>query len=93
MSQSNPLFALALAAEQREGLLAPLLRAYLIRERIDARELAARLGCSLDVLARLWLCEQPKPEQFTADVHGIAAFLGIQPEPLAHIISQAMRPR
>ncbi len=93
MSQSDPLFALAVAAEQREGLLAPLLRAYLIREQIDARELAARLGCSLDVLARLWLCQQPRPEHVAADVHKIAAFLGIEPEPLAQIIAEAMRSR
>jgi hypothetical protein len=91
--QSDPLFSLAIQAEQRSFLLAPRLRAYLTGEQIDARELAARLGCPLDVLARLWLCEPPRPEHFAADVHQIAAFLGIDPEPLARILAEAMRLR
>jgi hypothetical protein len=91
--QSDPLFSLAIQAEQRSFLLAPRLRAYLTREQIDARELAARLGCSLDVLPRLWLCELPRAEQFAEDVERIAAFLGIEPEPLAQIIAEAMRSR
>ena len=36
----SPLFSLALQAEQRTGLLAPLLRAYLTREHLDAQELS-----------------------------------------------------
>lgn len=92
MSLSDPQFALAVAAEQRDGLLAPLLRAYLTREHINARELATRLGCPLDVLPRLWLCEPPKAEHFAADIQKIAALLGIQAEPLAQIIVDAMQP-
>jgi hypothetical protein len=51
------------------------------------------LGCPLDVLPRLWLCEQPRTEQFSADVHRIAALLGIQLEPLAQIITEAVHSR
>ena len=87
----SPLFSLALQAEQRDGLLAPLLRAYLTREHLTAQELATRLGCPLSVLPRLWLCEQPRAAQFEADVERIAASLGLGVEPLARLIADTMR--
>lgn len=88
---TEPPFALALLAEHHPGLLAPLLRAYLAREHLTAQELATRLGCSLSTLPRLWLCKQPEAGQVAADVTRIAAYLGIEREPLAQVIADALR--
>lgn len=87
----SPLLSLANQAEQHAGLLAPILRAYLIHECLTEENLALRLGCPRSALPRLWLCEQPKAERFQADIERIAVFVGVNAEVLAGIIEDAMR--
>lgn len=88
----DPQFSLALQAEQHDGLLAPLLRAYLKREGLTAQDLAIRLDCSLDALARLWLCERPRSDRFVADVQRIATYVGVNVEALAGVLEDAAPP-
>jgi len=87
---SDPLFSLALQAEQHAGLLAPLLRAFLKREGLTAADLATRLECPLSALPRLWLCQQPGAGQFTEDIERIAAYVGVNADQLARLIADAM---
>jgi hypothetical protein len=84
----HPLFALALQAEQQSNLLAPVLRAYMTREHLDAQHLAHRLGCPIEVLPRLWVCDKPRVEQYEGDIQRIAAACGVNAEVLAHMISE-----
>jgi hypothetical protein len=84
----HPLFSLARQAEQRSDLLAPVLRMYMNRQHIDARQLAALLHCSVDVLPRLWLCNKPRVEQYEADIGRIADACGVNAEVWAQIIHQ-----
>jgi hypothetical protein len=84
----HPRFSLALQAEQCSGLLAPVLRAYMNRQHIDAVQLAALLHCSVHDLPRLWLCCEPRADQFEADIQQIAAFAGVDAQALAQIIQQ-----
>jgi hypothetical protein len=85
---NDPLFSLALEAEQRSGLLAPVLRAYLNRQHLDALRLAQLLHCSVEVLPRLWLCNKPRADHFEADIQRIANACGVNAEVLAQIIHQ-----
>jgi hypothetical protein len=84
----HPLFALALQAEQQSNLLAPVLRAYMTREHLDAQQLAHRLSCPIEVLPRLWLCGKPRAGQDEADIGRIAAACGVDAEALAHRITR-----
>jgi transcriptional regulator with XRE-family HTH domain len=89
---TDPQFSLALQAEQHDGLLAPMLRAYLKRKGLTAQDLAIQLDCSLDALARLWLCEQPKADQFAADVQRIAFYIGVNAKTLARLLEDIAPP-
>jgi hypothetical protein len=84
----HPRFSLALQAQQRSGLLAPVLRAHMNCLHIDAVQLAALLHCSVHDLPRLWLCQMPDANQFEADIQRIAASTGVDAEALAQIIQQ-----
>jgi hypothetical protein len=85
----HPFYALALQAEQQSNLLAPVLRAYLTCEHLDAQQLAHRLGCPIEVLPRLWLCDKPRADHFEADIQRIADTCSVDAEELAQIIRQA----
>jgi len=91
MSEQTDLSRLAQYAEQRSGLLAPWLAAYLEREHITLTDLAARLECPPDGLSRLWLCEQPRTDQFAADVQRIAAYTGVNAHMLARLLTAKER--
>ncbi len=59
--------------------------------RLSREELATRLRCSVDRLARLWMCKAP-PEtgaSFRQDVERIAAFAGCDAVALAQAIREA----
>ena len=87
MSEQTDLSRLVQHAEQRSGLLAPLLAAYLEREHITLADLAAQLECPPDALSRLWLCEQPRTDQFAADVQRIATYAGASAEMLERVLT------
>jgi hypothetical protein len=85
---NSPLKSLALQVEQHSILLAPVLRAYMNRQHLDALQLAQLLHCSVEVLPRLWLCDKPRADYFEADIQRIAAACGVNAEVLAHMLSE-----
>lgn len=67
---------LALLARARPNLLAGSLARYQEQERLDDSQLAERLGCEVEALARLALCERPRPApHFARDAERIAGYI------------------
>jgi transcriptional regulator with XRE-family HTH domain len=67
---------LALLARARPNLLASGIARYQEQEGLDDRQLAARLGCEVEALARLALCERPRPAPYFArDAERIAHYI------------------
>lgn len=59
---------------------------YQKHERKSREELAAELGCSLDVLDWLSLCRRPDEERFAEQVGLIAERFGVEPSRLAMVL-------
>lgn len=87
---SPSLHRLVLLAQGRSDLLAWPLMLYQDQEGLDDRQLAARLGCAVDALHRLSLCERPRPApHFLTDVERIAHYLQADTMRLAMVIRAA----
>lgn len=71
--------------------LGHLLSRFADSRRLSRGALAARLRCSVDRLARLWLCRAPQETgaSFRQDVDRIAAFAGCDAVALAQAIREA----
>jgi len=81
---------LALQAKERPKLLAGPLHLYKEQEGLDDRQLAAMLRCEIEALARLALCERPRPApHFREDVERIAAYIHADMLQLAMLIRAA----
>lgn len=74
-------------AKERPNLLAGPLDLYKEQEGLDDEQLAAQLGCELGAIARLALCERPRPHpHFREDVERIAAYIQVDTLQLATLI-------
>src|SRR5690348_709477 len=72
------------------ALLAGPLTLYQDQERLTDKQLAARLGCSVEALHRLALCERPRPApDFREDVAHIAEYIQADAMQLAMLIRAA----
>ncbi len=78
-------------AAEHQFFVASVLLPWARAEGLDDAALAARLGCSVEVLPRLLLCRRPDPEPaaFQADVTRIAEGLGIPLVPLVETLRLA----
>lgn len=74
-------------AKERSNLLAGLLTLYKEQERLDDEQLAERLGCEIEAIARLALCERPRSgPHFREDVQRIATYIHADMLQLAMLI-------
>jgi len=91
MSNYRPsLDRLAQLAQARPNLLAGPLKLYKEQEGLDDEQLAARLGCDVEALARLALCARPRPApHFREDVGRIARYIQADTVQLAMLIRAA----
>jgi hypothetical protein len=87
---TSSLAHLVALAERRQGLLASLFAIYKQQKGRDNQQLAETLGCDLETLLRLALCERPRPApHFRQDVEQIAQHLHMNPLQLAKFIRTA----
>src|SRR5579859_6599133 len=91
MSNYSPSLArLVLLAQGRPDLLAWPLGLYQDQEGLNDQQLAARLGCSIEALSRLALCERPRSApHFREDVERIAHYIQADMVQLAMVIRAA----
>src|SRR5437879_4078179 len=91
MNNENPsLERLALLAQGRPNLLAVSLSLYKEQEGLDDQQLATLLGCAIEALPRLALCERPRPApHFREDVERIADYIHADIMQLAMVIRAA----
>lgn len=91
MNEYKPsLNRLALLAQGYSDLLAGPLALYKEQEGLDDQQLAALLGCELEALPRLALCERPRPAPyFRQDVERIARYIHADMMQLAMLIRAA----
>ncbi|HZU68088.1 MAG TPA: hypothetical protein VFA09_12495 [Ktedonobacteraceae bacterium] len=91
MNSKHPsLERLALLAQGRPNLLAGPLALYSEQEGLDDQQLAAKLGCDIEALPKLALCERPRPApHFRQDVERIASYIGADAIQLALLIRAA----
>jgi hypothetical protein len=81
---------LAQLAQERPNLLAGPLQLYKEQEGLDDQQLATVLGCELEAIPRLALCERPRPApHFREDVEHIAAYIHADMLQLAMVIRAA----
>jgi hypothetical protein len=72
----SSLHRFAQLAQNCPALLAGPLTLYQDQERLTDRQLAARLGCTVEALHRLALCERPRSDpNFREDVARIAEYI------------------
>lgn len=84
------LHRLAMLAKERPNLLAGPLERYKEQEGLDDEQLAAILGCEIEAIARLALCERPRTvPQFREDVERIAIYIHADMLQLAMLIRAA----
>lgn len=81
---------LAQLAQERPTLLAGPLQLYKEQEGLEDQQLAAMLGCELEAIPRLALCERPRPApHFREDVERIASYIHADMLQLAMLIRAA----
>ena len=81
---------LASLARERPNLLAGPLALYKEQEGLDDQQLAALLGCEVEALSRLALCERPREApHFREDVERIARYIHADIMQLAMLIRAA----
>lgn len=85
--------ALARLAQQLSAdptFMSSLLHKFQVQERLDTDSLAKHLRLSPESLTRLALCKRPQSDQpeFTAQVHQIADYAGLNSATLARLIRQ-----
>jgi hypothetical protein len=84
---SPSLDRLALLAQGHPHLLARPLALYKQQEGLDDQQLAAMLGCEVEALSRLALCERPRQApHFREDVERIARYIHADMMQLAMLI-------
>ena len=77
-------------AQERPNLLADPLHLYKEQEGLDDQQIAAMLGCKLEAIPRLALCERPRPApHFREDVERIAVYIHADILQLAMLIRAA----
>ena len=88
---SPSLNRLAQLARGRPNLLAGPLALYKEQEGLDDQQLAIRLGCDVEALPKLGLCERPRQEaaHFREDVERIARYIHADVIQLAMLIRAA----
>ena len=91
MNSKRPsLERLALLAQGRPNLLAGPLALYQEQEGLDDQQFAAMLGCDIEALPKLALCERPRPApHFRQDVGRIAHYIHADTLQLAKLIRAA----
>lgn len=91
MNDHSPsLDRLALLAQGRPNLLAGPLALYKQQEGLDDQQLAVMLGCEVEALSRLALCERPRQApHFREDVERIARYIQADMMQLAMLIRAA----
>ena len=91
MNSKRPSLArLALLAQGRPNLLAGPIALYQEQEGLDDQQLAAILGCDIEALPKLALCERPRPApHFREDVERIAHYIHADTMQLAMLIRAA----
>lgn len=91
MNSKRPsLERLALLAQGRPNLLAGPIALYREQEGLDDQQFAAMLGCDIEALPRLALCERPRPApHFREDVERIARYIHADTMQLAMLIRAA----
>ncbi|SRR5579875_659638 len=78
---------LALLARARPNLLAGSLARYQEQEGLDDKQLAARVGCEVEGLARLALCERPRSTPyFVRDAERIADYIHVDIKRLVPVL-------
>jgi hypothetical protein len=81
---------LALLAREHSNLLAGPIALYQEQERLDDQQLTALLGCEVEALSRLALCERPREApHFREDVERIARYIHADVMQLALLIRAA----
>jgi len=81
---------LALLAREHSNLLAGPIALYKEQEGLDDQQLAALLGCKVEALSRLALCERPREApHFRKDVERIAHYIHADVMQLALLIRAA----
>ncbi len=84
------LHRLAMKARERTNLLASPLNLYKEQEGLNDEQLATMLGCDIGAIARLALCERPRPvPHFRQDVERIATYIHADMLQLAMLIRAA----
>ena len=87
---TSSLHRLAMLAKEHPNLLAGPLEFYKKQEGLDDEQLAAMLGCEVGAIARLALCERPRPvPHFREDVQRIATYIHADMLQLAMLIRAA----
>lgn len=91
MNEYTPsLDRLAALARERLNLLAGPLALYKEQEGLDDQQLAAMLGCEIEAVSRLALCERPRQApHFREDVEHIAGYIHADTMQLAMLIRAA----
>jgi hypothetical protein len=81
---------LALLAREHPNLLAGPIALYKEQERLDDQQFAEMLGCEVEALSRLALCERPREApHFREDVERIARYIHADIIQLAMLIRAA----
>lgn len=88
---TDPIIRLARRVDDDPFFVASALREYAASENLDEAALAARLGCSVETLARVALCRRPHPSppRFREDLARIATRFGVKPDVLAEMLRRA----
>ncbi len=91
MNEYTPsLDRLASLARERPNLLAGPLALYKEQEGLDDQQLAAMLGCEIEAVSRLALCERPRQApHFREDIEHIAGYIHADMMQLAMLIRAA----
>ncbi len=91
MNEYTPSLArLAKLARTRREFLASLLAVYQEQKKLDDQQLAEFLGCDIEALTHLALCQRPRPfPDFRHDIERIASHIPTNPLQLAKLIRTA----
>ncbi len=91
MNEYTPSLArLAKLARARREFLASLLAVYQEQKKLDDQQLAEFLGCNVEALTHLALCQRPRPfPDFRHDIERIASHVQANPLQLAKLIRTA----
>ncbi len=91
MNEYTPSLArLAKLARTRREFLASLLAVYQEQKKLDDHQLAEFLGCGVEALTHLALCQRPRPfPDFRHDIERIASHVQANPLQLAKFIRTA----